>query len=388
MADRPPYRTEPDPAFADRLEAVLVDRLSGGSFATPIDGRIVDPPPVFVLPPAPADPVDEWWRSVDLGPARTSPAHAVRPRIALMSALGVAAATALVALALLVRVGDDPGPSDEPTFLPSTTSPPSPPADPFEGAWWSTDVDGSSQSLVIVRRGDEYDVVLHDDGTSPCSESSSTERGTGRLDSASALEVRLLLTCDHASSLAVGPSSLTFSRRPRDGEMVDSVGVLWRRQEAMWPQSSSAQVIAAQNRADLGDPTATWQLDPQLAADGWWEHLEAAEAPIVERFLREEVGWNHTLLHPYQAKDPDGPADGVIRGLVFLRCALGTERCAPTLDDLRHEWVRLDLAQLGRRGTDGVWVVSRWELATPSAPTAPNATEAGARHRLEESDRP
>ena len=146
----------------------------------------------------------------------------------------------------------------------------------------------------------------------------------------------------------------------------------------MWPQSSVDEVPQAQELADAGDPAYTWQVDPRLSSEEWWAYLRQPGAEIVERFLREELGWDQFLFNPYQGDDGDGAADGVIRGVVYLRCAPGetnplyptppdghqeapgAERCAPTIDDCRYETVSLDLSQLDRRGPDGIWVVSRW----------------------------
>ena len=82
----------------------------------------------------------------------------------------------------------------------------------------------------------------------------------------------------------------------------------------------------------------------------------------------------------------------------YLRCAPGRtnplyppgpepewgEGCAPTIDELNYESVSLDLAQLDRRGHDGIWVVNRWELTEPFAQVDPAVVEAQATERLEE----
>lgn len=174
--------------------------------------------------------------------------------------------------------------------------------------------------------------------------------------------------------------------------------------DAMWPQSSLDQVRAAQALADAGDPSVAWQVDSQLASDDSWTYLRqwGGGPQIVERFLRDELGWEGFLFNAYQGDDGDGAADGVHRGLVYLRCAPGTantlypsgpdsqqeapgaELCAPTIDEFRYETVHLDLAQLADRGSTGIWVVSRWTEATPFAQTDPRVAESEATTSLEE----
>jgi len=168
----------------------------------------------------------------------------------------------------------------------------------------------------------------------------------------------------------------------------------------MWPQTSLEEVRQAQELADAGNPAYTWQVDPRLTSDEWWGYLRQPGAEIVERFLREELGWEQFLFNPFQGDDGDGGADGVLRGVVYLRCApgetnalypiagqgdaRGAERCAPTIDESRYETVSLDLSQLGRRGPDGIWVVSRWTMTAPFTQADPSVVEANATARLED----
>ena len=171
---------------------------------------------------------------------------------------------------------------------------------------------------------------------------------------------------------------------------------------SMWPQSSTEEVRRAQERADAGDPDYTWQVDPQLVGgptDGWDEHLIETGVQVTERFLRDELGWDAFMFNPEQGFGDDGGIDGIIRNLVYLRCApgeanslypiagdegaSGAERCAPTIDDLRYETVSIDLSQPVRRGADGIWVVNRWNIATPFAQADPKVVQAEAEARLE-----
>ncbi len=167
-----------------------------------------------------------------------------------------------------------------------------------------------------------------------------------------------------------------------------------------WPQSTLEEVRQAQARADAGDPGYTWQVDPQLSSEeAWWGYLERQGAKVVQRFLREELGWDHALFWGFATGDGPGAADGAIRGIVYLRCApgktnplypiagkvLGADRCAPTIDDLRYETVILDLIQLDRRGPTGIWVVSRPLTIPPYfAQADPRVVEKEATARLQD----
>jgi hypothetical protein len=161
----------------------------------------------------------------------------------------------------------------------------------------------------------------------------------------------------------------------------------------MWPQSTREEVRAAQERADTGDPAYTWQVDPQLVEDDSWVE-ERHQVELVDRFLREVLGWEAYMLNSSQGT----PLGGRFYDERYLRCAPGRtnplyppgpepesgELCAPTLDDLRYESVSLDLAQLDRQGPDGIWVVNGWKLTEPFAQADPVAVEAQATRRLEE----
>ena len=172
----------------------------------------------------------------------------------------------------------------------------------------------------------------------------------------------------------------------------------------MWPQSSVEEVRQAQELADAGNPAYTWQVDPRLTSqesDPLLTDTELASyftsggAEIVERFLREELGWDEFL---FSGEATAFNADG-LRGLVYLRCAPGEtnplypiapvhpkaprgDLCAPTIHELRYEAVRLDLIQPDRRGLDGIWVVN-W-TATQLAQADPSVVEAEATARLED----
>ena len=315
-------------------------------------------------------------------------------------------------------------PTPAPSTNPATTSPlpgaPLLPPGPFVGVWLSTDTDGSSQTMEIERSDDgSAQMTLHDAAaTALCSSAAASVTGTGALDSRGDLVVTISgLSCDDGSEPRLSApieSGYTFTYHRQSDTLTDNSGVVWRREGAddpsaapptsgaMWPQSSVDELPEAQELADAGDPAYTWQVDPLLSSDEWWGHLRQPGAEIVERFLREELGWDEFLFNPYQGDDGDGAADGVIRGVVYLRCAPGetnqlyptapdghqeapgAERCAPTIDELHYETVSLDLSQPDRRGPAGIWVVSRWAMTAPFAQTDPNVAEVEATARLDE----
>ena len=59
----------------------------------------------------------------------------------------------------------------------------------------------------------------------------------------------------------------------------------------MWPQSTLDEVRVAQERAEAGDAAYTWQVEPQLTLyeEGTIQELDHVE--LVDRFLREVLGW-------------------------------------------------------------------------------------------------
>jgi hypothetical protein len=193
---------------------------------------------------------------------------------------------------------------------------------------------------------------------------------------------------------AVGLVGLTILQGPAIGPTASPMPPT---SASMWPQSTIDEVRHAQERADAGDPAYTWQVDPQLFSGNWYSHAARLQAQLVDRFLREKLGWDHYLF----STDLPGvyPADPAVRRAVYLRCAPGdtnplypiasegqpgAERCGPTIDDLQYETVSLDLAQPDRRGPEGIWVVSDWKMTEPFRQTDPVAAESAATARLED----
>ncbi|MEY2402447.1 MAG: hypothetical protein QOJ08_2558 [Ilumatobacteraceae bacterium] len=421
MPDLPlSYRVEPDAEFADRLERVLVQRLTA-----PASSRPTDIGHVTAVPGSGTRPGNGWTGEddalIDLEPmvATRRPA---RRRPATMIALGAAAAAVLVvALAVVVRIEDEHEPAPIATVSP-TTVPVAPTTGPFVGIWLSTDRDGSSQTVEIVPTDtDEYEVVVRDEAaTGACSGAPSTMVGTGRLATDDTLVIaRPELTCDDGTTPVIGPppqgelADFTFVHDPATDQLVDEFGVVWSREGAdepstappasggMWPQSSVDEVQEAQELADAGDPGYTWQVDPQLASEEGWAHLDDPGAEIVDRFLREELGWEDFVFDVFQEQrgpvNSSGP-DGFHRGVTFLRCApnatnplysAGADqspgaRCAPTIDELRYETVSVDLSQPDRLGQDAIWVVSGWRMIAPFTQADPQVVEADATAELED----
>ena len=158
----------------------------------------------------------------------------------------------------------------------------------------------------------------------------------------------------------------------------------------MWPQSTLEEVREAQELADAGDPRYTWQLgvdEVQVgqnhpcpgASNGCWSRARnGASGEIFARFLEgqlrwEAFSWDEAFAH----RDGLNPGD-----VVFVRCAPDRANplyptdpehplCAPTLDELRYETVKVSVGQPDRRGLRGIWVVTGWEMIEPAEQVAP-----------------
>jgi len=311
-------------------------------------------------------------------------------------------------------------------LLGSEGTPASQPRSPFEGTWVSTsEADGGTQTM-IVRTSAEgaLGVTVLDDVATVCGGTPSTMTGTGRIEGGTALVIPSpVYTCDDGSEpetlsgppLAEVLRDWTLVLDPQTDTLSDGVGGVWLREGAevpepatsgeMWPQSSLKEVRRAQELADAGDPDYTWQVDPVLASingygpDELWEDLWDGQVELVDRFLREVLGWEAYIGAPFY-----GAGDSSLTDQRFLRCAPGRtnplyppqpgsreagESCAPTLDEFTYESVSFDLVQPGREGrdgasADGIWVVSGWRLTAPFAQVDPEPVEAGATENLEQ----
>ena len=326
---------------------------------------------------------------VELGPFTLEQFHRRRNRKQRNRRIGaavVALAVAAAGIGVLVR-----------TFS-STTIPASDPRGPFLGTWDSTDLDGSSQTMVIRTSGDEtVEIVVRDYLSSVCSGASSTMTGTGGLEGATELVIPSpVLTCDDGSPPeALSPPleeqlrNMILVHDPEADALTDNFGVVWEpaggqdpgpeptSSGGMWPQSSLDEVREAQRLADAGDPRYTWQVDAELAAGA----PNAGDPEIVARFLEEKLGWEEFRggVGGFGGEFSKGTTEGMFATYeaVFIRCAPGRTNplypndpegrgCAPTIDELRYETVKIKVAQLVRRGPSGIWVVARWVMLPPS----------------------
>ena len=423
MPELPPsYRVVPDAEFADRLERLLVRRLTAA--AVRVDGRAAD---------------DTASNGLDPTLLARRPA---RRRLGTIATLGAAAAATVLVLTVtaMVRFRDESEPVGPPPTTPATpittqqeppttaappsttaappsttAAPPSTvavapvaPTSPFDGTWA---LEGSSLAVEITRSGDGFDVVVRDDRSAVCSGAASLMTATGQIDDEGFLEIgQPLLTCDDGSQ-PTGVDDFTNQARqglffvydPEDHILHDSNGNGdYQRLDSstppplpptpVWPQSSVEEARQAQALADAGDLAYTWQVDPRLISQvpegssdmELLQYLRNPGAEVVNRFLREELGWEEFVLGT--ESDPIGYD---LLGLQYLRCAPGETNplypdapCAPTIDDLTYEAVWLDLSQPDRQGIDGIWAVSGW-TSTQFAQTDPRVREADATTKLE-----
>jgi hypothetical protein len=115
-------------------------------------------------------------------------------------------------------------------------------------------------------------------------------------------------------------------------------------------------------------------VDPVLASD---ENLYPWDSEIVERFLREGLGWEEwDVPSGGFAGQPGVSYDEVM----LIRCEPGQTNplypetpsdvsgCAPTIDDFRYETVTFRVEQPGLRGPSGIWAVTKWTMLQPAEP--------------------
>jgi hypothetical protein len=280
-------------------------------------------------------------------------------------------------------------------FPSSGGTPAAQPRSPFEGTWISTsDADGGTQTMTVrVSADGAVEVEVRDTIATVCSGTPSTMTGTGRLESSTALVIPAPVhTCDDGSepeTLSGAPlqeqlRDWTVFLDTQNDILTDGFGGVWLRVgpedppadlEPMWPQTSLEELRRAQELADAGDPRYTWQVDRGLGDQLGQHHTDDAE--IFPRFLEEELGWEDYRWDE-AAAHPDGLDDGDV---VFIRCAPGGANplypddpeagCGPTIDDLRYETVKINVAQLYRQGPTGIWVVTGWEEIEPFEQVAP-----------------
>jgi len=335
-------------------------------------------------------------------PARTTGRSAKRPLMLLAAAALLLGGGALAAASGALRLW--------------STVPPDP-RSAFVGTWVSTsDADGGTQTMTVTLGAERsVAIVVTDTVATVCSGTSSTMTGRGTVDGDSLVIATPDYRCDDGSEAQAvsGPPleeqlrNLTY-RRDAAQDILTAGGGIWLREGAappsyeptaspgsmaasggMWPQSTLEEVHAAQAGADAGDTNYTWQLDARIFKDDTWINDSGYKIELVDRFLREVLGWDAYTLNPFEGMARDGAYD-VFYDQRYLRCAPGRsnslypdESCAPTIDGLHYESVSVDLAQLDRQDQDGIWVVNRWRTTPPFAQADPVAVEAQARERLE-----
>jgi hypothetical protein len=133
----------------------------------------------------------------------------------------------------------------------------------------------------------------------------------------------------------------------------DTGDVSWA---GIWPQTSHADALAAQNAADAGDPSATWQVDG---------------VSVLERFASERFGWEAPALQQIanaaEVSEGDAPIDdpaefsdpkttGSLRVLV-VGCAPGSAATSCPAAYVTAE-------RLIRDEPTGIWSVTAYESTT------------------------
>jgi hypothetical protein len=113
--------------------------------------------------------------------------------------------------------------SDPPDEAEATT-------DAFLGHWTSVDGDRSHQTMTIRPRSDgEYEMVLRDDFTGPCS-GPSTDSGTGGLIAGELMITGIVTVCQDGGLPAGAGHALTFVHHAGSDTLRDDYGVVWSRE--------------------------------------------------------------------------------------------------------------------------------------------------------------
>jgi hypothetical protein len=266
-------------------------------------------------------------------------------------------------------------------------------AGPFQGAWVQTGTGASAVSMAILVTDDgTIEMTTHAAVAAECSGTPSTMTGTGQIVDGTLVFPTPLLTCDDGSD-ARDPGGASLEDRFRDltfihddgtDTLTDSLGATWARpgavdpiptptEGAMWPQATLEEIQAAQERADAGDTGATWQVEPNLA-DNLLVGAYPAEPEIFGRYLGDVLGWQDYV-------QMNGVRFGLLESgretinLTFARCVPGAADpvypsdprdggCVPTMDG-EYEAVEIAVAQPGREGDTGIWVVTSAQTVAP-----------------------
>lgn len=240
--------------------------------------------------------------------------------------LVAAACTALVvagvvALAQRRDGGLEPAPTNPATTpsVPNDTAAPPPPIEPFVGVWVSTDTDGSSQTMEIEHWGAGESFVVLNDENAACPGGAQII-GTGRLATDTSLMIaRPAAYCwdTQGSSPPVSdPASITLDLATASGELVDSLGVVWRRPEMPPPDAEDAALL----QAFLGARVAGEGAEQYLLSD-----LPGLQTPTLPPLLYATTG-----------------------GANYARFEIGS---APEWEKARPGWTRIEVRLFAEDGT-------------------------------------
>jgi hypothetical protein len=124
----------------------------------------------------------------------------------------------------------------------------------------------------------------------------------------------------------------------------------------VWPQTSHADALAAQNAADAGDPSATWQVDGVLVLKRFASERFGWEAPMLQRIANaaEVSEPGAPIDDPAQLSDPN--ATGPLRVLVV--------GCAPGSEGITCPAAYVTAQRLIRDDPTGIWSVTTYEPTT------------------------
>lgn len=135
-------------------------------------------------------------------------------------------------------------------------------------------------------------------------------------------------------------------------------GVSWA---GIWPQTSFSDALAAQEAADAGDPSATWQVDGVL---------------VLKRFASERFGWEAPMLqriaNAAEVSEPGAPVDdpaelsdpnstGPLRVLVMGCVPGGAATSCPAAYVTAERLIRDD--------PSGIWSVTAYDSTTVGLPS-------------------
>lgn len=286
-------RIAPDPSRAEELRQRLHARLGSGSRGesiVPIQDDLVS------MSSVDADP-DDRVGDIALLETEDRTGHGVAPRRRSSRRWVLAAAAVVVTVvSTLLVVGDD---DDE---IGTVTTPPTSAETLFVGAWRSTGTEGSPTTMYIDHwDAYTYQVRMSDQAGRVCT-------GVGRLATETSLVVarvdRPESSCDRTASLPSPETELVLSLdlSTEHDQLVDSFGVVWRRQAAPPPDAEHAARLEAFLEARVAGEGAEQYLGSGFSRDDRVPLLYATTSGAAyERFEIERV------------QDPDGAPNYDVR---------------------------------------------------------------------------